>query len=101
MLACIGTIVSTLSILLVPIGSGGLVSEPAQSHGDEEDGVEGTRYNVICQAFTRMNGIYCTVPVVDDYCCSRFSVFTAALHLLAEDKLPFARVSRQGVEPMT
>ena len=41
---CSGTIVLTLSILLVPIGSGGLVSQPAQPHGDEEDGIQAARY---------------------------------------------------------
>jgi hypothetical protein len=39
-----GTIVLTLSILLVPIGSGGLASQHAQPHGDEEDGIEAARY---------------------------------------------------------
>jgi len=28
----------------VPIGSGGLASQPAQPHGDEEDGIEAARY---------------------------------------------------------
>jgi len=39
-----GTIILTLSILLVPIGSGGLASQRAQPHGDEEDGIEAARY---------------------------------------------------------
>ena len=33
----------TLSILLVPLGSGGLVSQPSQSSCDEEEGIEATR----------------------------------------------------------
>ncbi|DBA71966.1 TPA: hypothetical protein ACH3X2_010713 [Trebouxia sp. C0005] len=37
MLLSIGTIILTLSILLVPIGSGGLASQRAESQGDEED----------------------------------------------------------------
>ncbi|DBA83628.1 hypothetical protein WJX77_000101 [Trebouxia sp. C0004] len=46
MLLSIGTIILTLSILLVPIGSGGLASQRAQSQGDEEDGIEAARVRV-------------------------------------------------------
>lgn len=46
MLLSIGTIILTLSILVVPIGSGGLASQRAQSHGDEEDGTEAARARV-------------------------------------------------------
>ena len=42
--ACSGTIALTLSILLVPLGSGGLVSQPLQGPGDEEDGSQSTRW---------------------------------------------------------
>jgi len=39
-----GTIILTLSIFLVPIGSGGLASQRAQPQGDDEDGIEAARY---------------------------------------------------------
>ncbi|KAL3138776.1 hypothetical protein ABBQ32_005620 [Trebouxia sp. C0010 RCD-2024] len=43
LLLSLGTIALTLSILLVPLGSGGLVSQPTQAPGDEEDGTQSTR----------------------------------------------------------